>query len=214
MSIEGTNAAARIHRQRNMRGFSLVELLIVVVILLVMAGVTFINVAPALRQVHVDNAYSTTISTMDAARGRATAMRRRYSVTFTLPGTITITDPLDPLGTPLQTVSLPDDVSFDAEIGIPATTATAPDRLGKGQPDGPICFDIGVTINCTNTFMFYPDGSARDAAGNVNNGVVYIARPTAVDSSRAISVLGLSGRIRGWRLATTAAGGVKYWRQQ
>lgn len=197
-----------------MRGFSLIELLVVVVILLVMAGVTFINVAPALRQIHVDNAYSTTIATMDAARARATSMRRMYAVTFTLPGTITVTDAVDPVAPPVLIATLPTDVSFDAELGIPATTATAPDRLGRGQPDGPICFDIGVTINCTNTFTFYPDGSARDAAGNINNGVVYLARPGALATSRAITVMGLSGRIRGWRLSTTAAGGVKYWRQQ
>jgi hypothetical protein len=54
---------------------------------------------------------------------------------------------------------------------------------------------------------FYPDGSAHDLAGNLNNGVVYIARPGDLYSSRAITLTGATGRIRGWRLA----GGAKNW---
>ncbi len=203
------------NRNRGMQGFTLVELLVVVVVSLIAAAVTFINVTPALRQLHVDNAYATTISTMDSARARATSLRRTYLVTLTLPGTITITDAVDATAPPVMVSTLPSDVSFDAESGIPATNPTAPDRLGNGQPDGPICFDIGVTVNCSNSFLFYPDGSARDAAGNVNNGVVYIARPGEVRTSRAITLYGLSGRLRGWRLAQLTGGAAtNYWRQQ
>lgn len=197
------------------QGFTLIEMMIVLVVLAIMAAITFINAVPAIRAMRVNTAYTQTLTAMDAARARATSMRRVYAVTFTLPGTITITDAVDATAPPVMTVTLPNDVSFDAEKGIPATNATAPDRLGNGQPDGPICFDIGVTVNCSNTFFFYPDGSARDAAGNVNNGVVYIARPGELLSSRAITLFGLSGRIRGYRFARTAGGGATaYWRQQ
>ncbi len=208
------SAARGTDRKHRMRGFSLIELLIVVVVLLITAGITFIFVDPVLKQMRVDTAYSTTMSAMDTARSRATAMRRIYAVTFTLPGTVTVTDAQDITVPPILTATLPNDVAFDAEKGIPATTATAPDRLGNGQPDGPVCFDIGVTVNCSFTFFFFPDGSARDAAGNINNGVVYIARPTELMSSRAITLFGLSGRVRGWRLNKTVPAGVTYWRQQ
>jgi hypothetical protein len=149
---------------------------------------------------------------MDMARAKATGTRRVYQVTFTLPGTITITDAVDATAAPILTTTLPTDVSFDAELGIPNTNTTAPDRIGNGQADGPICFDIGVTINCANSFLFYPDGSARDAAGNVNNGVVYMAQPGVLLSSRAVTLHGLSGRIRGWRVYKQS--GATYWRQQ
>lgn len=198
----------------HVRGFSLIEMLVVVFVLMVGAGITFISIIPAIRNIRVTNAYETTLSAIDTARSRATAMRRVYAVNFILPRTVTITDATDPAAPAILNVSLPDDISFDAEAGIPATNATAPDRLGNGQPDGPICFDIGVTLNCETTVLFFPDGSARDAAGNIDNGVVYLARPQDLMSSRAITLFGLTGRARGWRLSLDASAGTTYWRQQ
>jgi hypothetical protein len=60
---------------------------------------------------------------------------------------------------------------------------------------------------------FQPDGSAQDANSNINNGVVYIARPGDLASSRAITLWGATGRLRGWRLYITGTG-TKAWRQQ
>jgi len=198
----------------SIRGFSLIEMLIVIAVLMVAAGITFISIIPAIRNIRVTNAYETTLSAIDTARARATAMRRVYAVNFILPRTVTITDATDPAAPAILNVSLPDDISFDAEAGIPATNATAPDGLGNGQPDGPVCFDIGVTLNCETTVLFFPDGSARDAAGNVDNGVVYLARTQDLMSSRAITLFGLTGRARGWRLSLDASAGTTYWRQQ
>ena len=189
-------------------------MLIVIVVLMIAAGITFISIRPAIRNMRVTNAYETTLSAIDTARARATAMRRVYAVNFILPRTVTITDATDPGAPAILNVSLPNDISFDAEAGIPATNVTAPDRLGNGQPDGPICFDIGVTLNCQTTVLFYPDGSARDAAGNINNGVVYLARPQDLMSSRAITLWGLTGRARGWRLVLNKSAATTYWRQQ
>jgi hypothetical protein len=59
---------------------------------------------------------------------------------------------------------------------------------------------------------FYPDGSAEDVIGNVNNGVVYVAMPGFVNTSRAITLWGATGRLRGWRINRNGAN--YYWRQQ
>ena len=48
--------------------------------------------------------------------------------------------------------------------------------------------------------IFYPDGSAQDDLGNFNSGVIYLTRPGDLYSSRALSIFGTTGRIRGWRL--------------
>jgi len=71
---------------------------------------------------------------------------------------------------------------------------------------------MGVAPGVPNVVYFYPDGSAQDIANNINNGVVYIARPGVVMSSKAITLWGATGRLRGWTLITVGA--TKTWIQQ
>ena len=49
-------------------------------------------------------------------------------------------------------------------------------------------------------------------SGNFNSGVVYMSRPGDLYSSRAVSIFGTTGRVRGWRLLKQ--GGVNKWVQQ
>jgi hypothetical protein len=57
-----------------------------------------------------------------------------------------------------------------------------------------------------------PDGSSQDVNGNLNSGVLYIAITGNLYSSRAISVLGATGRVRGWQLVNQ--GGNATWVQR
>ena len=95
------------------------------------------------------------------------------------------------------------------KAGFPAN---APDGFGTGV--NPI--DFGQTLAGEPFFyvVFMPDGSSQDNLGNYNSGVVYLTRPgdNIYNSSRAITVWGATGRIRGWRLAQQA--GVATWVQQ
>src|ERR1700757_4985512 len=75
---------------RNQRGFSLLELMLTLTIVLIMSGVTFISLQPALKQARVNNAYDTTLMALRTYRQRAIAQRQRYIVAFAAPGTITI----------------------------------------------------------------------------------------------------------------------------
>ena len=195
------------------RGFSLTELMIVLAILLIMASVGTLTLQPALKQMHVSNAYNTTLATMRLARQMAISNRNIYTLTFSnaaVPNTLTIadTDPINPRI--IETVSLPTDVQFTVVAGIPNTLATTPDHFGTGG--AAIDFDQGVTPNVQNVIYFYPDGSAQDVGNNINNGVVYIAQPGVIMSSRAVTLWGATGRLRGWRLYGTA--GAYTWSQQ
>jgi Tfp pilus assembly protein FimT len=187
--------------KRRMRGFSIIELMIVVTIMMIMAGISVMTLQPALKQLHMSNAYNTTLSTMRLARQMAIGKRDIYSVTFNnavIPNTITITD-LDPVSpTTVETVTIPPDTAFTTVSGIPTTTAAAPDHFGTGGVA--IAFDQGITPGVPNVIYFMPDGSAQDAGNNINNGVIYIARPGVVQSSKAITLWGATGRLRGWRL--------------
>ena len=63
-----------------------------------------------------------------------------------------------------------------------------------------------------NVICFNPDGSAQDINSNTNNGVVYLARTGSLYTSRAITVWGSTGRLRGYRLYPNGGGPI--WRQQ
>jgi Tfp pilus assembly protein FimT len=189
-----------------MRGFSLLEAMVVLAIIMISSAIFFINLMPALNQVHVTNAYNTVLSSIRRAHDQAVSQRRIYVVSFLAPRTINVTQNTD-TGPLLFSIDLPDDLSFNAEPGLPVV---APDNFGGGKTA--IDFAQGVASGQKDRIYFYPDGSALDVNKNVNNGVVYLSRPGDLWSSRAITVWGATGRIRGWRLDSNSSGVL--WRQQ
>jgi hypothetical protein len=114
---------------------------------------------------------------------------------------------VSPAPVTVATYTLPPDVQFAVQAGFPNP---GPDSFGTGT--------AAITINnCalvgTNCVIFYPDGSAQDDLGNFNSGVIYMTRPSDnMYSSRAVSIFGTTGRVRGWRLFKQS--GVNNWVQQ
>jgi len=198
-------------RPSRMRGFSLIEMLIVIAVIIIMSSFAVMQLWPVAKQTKVTNAYNTTLMTMRQAREQAVSERRTYIVNFNsgvAPNRITITQAST--GVVTLTRTLPNDITFRAEPGIPATVATTPDHFGNGSVA--IDFDQNVGGGVKTAIYFYPDGSAQDVNNNTNNGVIYLARAGELYSSRAITLWGATGRIRGWRL--NAVGGVPTWSQQ
>ena len=194
--------------RRRERGFSLMELMIVLSILLVVGAISVVSSQPVLRNIRVDNAYNTVMETTRRAREQAVAERRTYFVTYTAPRTISITQAAT--GTVTNTITLPYDIQFNNEPGIPTAANKVPDGFGVGAQAFDL--DIGVAGGNGNPVYFYPDGSAHDLNGFTNNGVIYMARSGDLMSARALSIYGTSGRLKGWRLDQNVNG--KFWRQQ
>ena len=185
---------------RRNRGFSLLELLITLAICMTVAGITFLALMPMLKQSHVNAAYDTALSVIRSYRNQSITQSKRYILTFTPPGTITVQYweflvPVSPPPVTVATYTLPDDIQFAVQAGFPAA---APDSFGAGATA--IDFDQGIGLGSQNYIMFMPDGSSQDTLGNFNSGVLYLTRPGDLYSSRAISVFGTTGRVRGWRL--------------
>jgi Tfp pilus assembly protein FimT len=207
----GTRQAKRLSARSG--GWSLLEMVAVVGIAFTVASITFIALQPAIKTQHVANGYETALSAIRRAREESVAEMRIFVVTFdntVQPNTITVTQNA-PGGTLWYTATLPQDVFFDNEPGIPNTVATTPDGFGTGA----FALDFAqgfAPASLRNQIYFYPDGSAHDAAGNLNNGVLYVARTGELMSSRAISLWGATGRMRGWRLYGSVGNYV--WRQQ
>src|SRR5581483_11643268 len=113
------------------RGFSLIEMIIVVCIALIAAAIGFITMRPVLKNSRADVAYQVTLAQLRNARNLAVTNRKTYRVVFTAPNRITTTR-LD-AGVPTTVVAdvlLPMEVSFNALAGIPNTNATTPDNMG------------------------------------------------------------------------------------
>lgn len=216
----GTKGEQRGHRAS---GFSLIEMVSVLAIIIILATISVISLIPALKQQRVTNAYNTTLSAIRLARDNAVSQRTSYSVTFstaTTPNTITVAPTFAGFqgAQTTQIYQLPNDVSFDAEPSLASTPP--PDSYGTGL----LAIDFGYTANGgtggVRTIYFCPDGSSQDAEGGGGNclgswdgGVVYIARPGDLMSSRAITLWGGTGRIRGWRIYSNGVGGYRWQRQ-
>ena len=199
------------------RGFTLLETAAALMIFMVISGMTFMSVQPILRATRVDAAYDQVLMGLRQGRQAAVDERRVYLATLLgnnqvvvqrlLGGNRGVVD-----GTGATTTVLPYDMQFLAATGIPNTTQTSPDGFGVGALA--VQFDYGVSGGVTTQIYFQPDGSARDINMNLNNGVVYLSRANDLYSSRAISLMGGSGRLRGWRLYKEDSTGLNRWVQQ
>jgi prepilin-type N-terminal cleavage/methylation domain-containing protein len=195
---------------RKQIGFSLIEMLIVMSILLIATAIGFIELRPAMNQIRVSNAYNTTLMTIRRAREAAIGQRRTYIVTFNnavVPNSVTIAPASVTPGGLNVTYTLPNDVFFTATAGLPAI---GPDGFGTGATA--IDFDQNVGGGNKTSIYFFPDGSAQDVNNNTNNGVVYMGRNADLYSSMAITLWGATGRLRGWKLTNVA--GAPTWKQQ
>ena len=195
------------------RGFSLLETMVVVAITLIAASISFMTLQPTLQRAHANTAVNESFMWMRQYRQRAIDERKRYIVTFNAPRTIQISRwdfalPVSPAPVLLYTEQLPLDVSFQVAAGVPS--GATPDSFGTAAQA--IDFGQGIGLGGLNYVVFMPDGSAQDLVGNLNNGVIYMARNGDLYSSRAITIFGATGRLRGWQLVNQ--GGVATWVQK
>ena len=186
------------------RGFSLLELMFVIAIVLIISGTALFQFVPVLKNARAENALQTTLAQVRNARGLAIDQRRKYRLSFLASRTIqldqVVVDPVTKIQSFLfvSTIDLPVDTQFIAIAGIPNAAGTTPDSL----PTSGVAIDFHVDYGGGGgtELYFQPDGRVLDSANRLNNGVVYIARPGELMSSRAVSVLGATGRVKGWHL--------------
>jgi Tfp pilus assembly protein FimT len=216
-------------RFRKQGGFSLLEMLAAIGIFFTLAGITAVAMMPIWKTQDVTTAYNDTLTTLRRARDQAAGDMRIYVVTFAnntnAASTITVQQDgasytsctLPPNGNVLLTTVLPADITFATQSVFPTSNSytsppTTPD--GFGTASAAIDLDVvnGASYSGVTSICFNPDGTATDQYGNLAGGVVYLTRANDAYSSRAVTLYGSTGRIRGWRLYNNS--GVNSWSQQ
>lgn len=177
------------------RGFSVIELLIVIAIVMIIAAMTIVTMDPVRQQQQADAAMFEVASQLRLARETAIEHRRYIVVSFPSNNSITLTRLELPAGaTVLSTVPIQAPAIFMLTPGMLDT----PDGFGNSAP---IEFE-GISGGPPN-MMFQSDGTFVDAVGNYVNGTVFIGLPAVPSTARAVTVLGATGKIHMYKPSGT-----------
>jgi prepilin-type N-terminal cleavage/methylation domain-containing protein len=194
-------------------GYSLPELMIVLAITGVLAGMASFQIGAQLKSAKGDSGMRIAMAQLNAARELAVAQRRIMLVKFLDPGVgtcdasaacvqIVRQELVVGTTTVLSTVPFEGGALFNQ---IAAVTADSPDAFGSTSAK---CFGFVSTTGppptavCTVTtgYGFNTDGSFIDTAtGNPLNGTVFLSIPNTPLSYRSVTILGATGRVRAYR---------------
>lgn len=200
-------------------GFSLIETVVVVAIISITLAMALVGIVPSINSSRSNSGMELVLGELRRAHERAIDERRIYRVTFVAPQTIqvdvgqvvaigsTITGSSPAFVQAQLPMLLPATVQFLVIPGIPTAAGTTPDGLGAGAK----AIDLDLANGGGAQIYFQPDGRALDALNRLNDGVVYVAEPGNLYSSRAVSVFGSTGRVKSWFL--TNVGGAAGWVQ-
>ena len=178
---------------RHAGGFSLIELMIVVAVIAVLAGISIPVTAGMISRARAAGAGAVAATWIESARNRAVAERRNFHVTFNQVNNRVRIDREEPD----DTLTLIADYPFEEGLrflkfsGSPDT----PDRFGNASK---------VDIDGTAPYMFTSDGSFMDANGDPVNGTIFLGKPNQPETGRAITIFGATGLIRTWKLGATS----------
>jgi len=179
------------NKQRDAKGqsgFSLIEVVLVVAIIMLVMGMAVVNMNSMLPNMRANSGLSVVMSQLRQGRDMAIANRRTIQIQFVGNNSIRLTRINIGLVPPtvLSTIALEGSMRFVVYPNVPDT----PDGFGKAA---------AVNFGGTPTTFFQSDGSFIDALGNPVNGTVFIGIPNQSSTARAATIVGATGRVRGYR---------------
>jgi prepilin-type N-terminal cleavage/methylation domain-containing protein len=168
------------------RGYSLIELMVVVCLVGLLSGMAVMQIGAVRPGMVSDGAMRSLIGALNSARETAVTQRREVQVTFVGVNQFVVTRRDIPAGTTLLTsVGLEGGVQFLLVAGAGDT----PDGFGA------------ITATPATMIVFGSDGMMIDTTGAPINGTIFLSIPGTPESLRAVTVLGATGRVRGYRWA-------------
>ena len=186
------------------RGFSMIELSVVVMLILIISAMALIAYLPTLQDAQFDAAMKEVVDQLRQAREYAITNRRYVQVTFPvrwsrdnpISGCDDATERFDSRRRSSEPGAEHDADRFPAPILRCSRESDTPDGFGKA---GPIVIR-GHHGGPVGGMLFQSDGELVDGATfQPINGTVFIGPPGKNTSARAVTVLGGTGRVRGWK---------------
>ena len=192
MDVRRSRASA-FARARSAQGFSLIELLMVVAIGCILAGIAM-GVTPNVINVAKGQSGAQQVAAfLKRHRELAISRRRNIEIAFIAPNRITSTqraasDPPNPLGpsTPLESTYLEGRLEFRQFAGVPDT----PDAFGNAA---------AVVVGGANPVMFTSEGSFTDVDGNPINASIFLGVPNQASTANALTIIGTTATVRTFR---------------
>jgi len=174
-------------------GTSLLETMFVVAIGATVGAVGVAQTNNVRRSMQGDGAMRLVMGQLARAQQLAIQQRRNIEVQFVGGSWMKVVrHELNGSLTTLTSVSLESGMQFQLVNNVPDT----PDAFGNG---GPIVFE-GVINGPVGGMVFQSDGELLDGATFLPiNGSIFMGYPGQPATARAVTVLGTTGRVRGWK---------------
>jgi prepilin-type N-terminal cleavage/methylation domain-containing protein len=182
-------------RARSQRGVTLIEMLLVVGVMGVIGAMGTAQIVNVRRSMQGDGAMRVVMNQLNIAREMAVTQRRNMDIRFVGTNWIQIVRREIPAGT--TTLS---SMAFEGSVVyklIPTVTTDTPDTFGLAN--APLSFGAATT------FTFSSDGTLIDQSGNPLNGTIFLAVSNISASQRAVTIMGGTGRVRGYKWACNNA---------
>lgn len=186
---------ARSINLRDDRGMSLVEIMVAVAIIGVMTSMAVTQIGRIRPGLEADGAMRTVMAQLNAARELAISQRRRVEVSFAnqpisasdLGGWVRVLRYNLPNGT-TELANVP----FEGGVryGLWPSVQDTPDGFGNSK---------AINFGAAATVVFNTEGMLVDTGGNPTNGTLFMLIPNRPGSYRAVTILGSTGRVRGFR---------------
>jgi len=190
-------------RESRERGFSMVELCVVVTLILVISAIAITSLKPAVQDANCDTAMRQVISQLRQAREYAITNRRYVQITFPVVA-----------GQPEIVMTQRDDLTVGAGGVNPVLSTipihnpesflvfpTLPDTPDANGNTAAIVFE-GINGGPVGGMLFQSDGELVDGATfQPINGSVFLGLAGQLPTARAVTVLGGTGRVHAWKIS-------------
>jgi prepilin-type N-terminal cleavage/methylation domain-containing protein len=189
----------RMDALRRQTGYSLLELIFVLGIMGVLTGIAVVQIENSRSAARGDAAMRVVLSQMNRARELAITQRHFMRVVFdtTANEVLVIREDTTATVTVLSTLPFEGGAGFSLVAGLPDTPDAFGDTAATWFTSSAGTFSS--TAGNTNVAKFTPDGTLVDWNGHTANGSVFVAVPGQAETARAVTILGSTGRVRGFR---------------